>query len=45
MVSCHQVLSVGGGNWLRDHGRDSIVIGPKGEYSNEYFMNENWIKM
>ena len=33
------------GNWLRDHRRDSIVIGPKGEYSNEYFMNENWIKM
>lgn len=33
------------GNWLRDPAKDSIVIGPKGDHSNEYFIDGSWIKM
>jgi len=33
------------GNWLRDPKKNSIVIGPKGNHSNKYFIDGNWIKI
>ena len=32
------------GNWLRTK-RNGIVIGPKGEHSNEYFIDDDWIAL
>ncbi|MCM1159752.1 MAG: alpha-1,2-fucosyltransferase [Roseburia sp.] len=33
------------GNWLKDESKDSIIIAPKGEYFNNRFLEERWIKM
>lgn len=33
------------GNWLRTDNSNSIVIGPKGEHSNEFFIDGTWIKI
>lgn len=33
------------GNWLRDPAKKSIVIGPKGDHSNIYFIDGTWLKM
>lgn len=32
------------GNWLRTK-KNSIVIGPKGEHSNEFFIDDDWIAL
>ena len=31
------------GNWLRKDKNGSIVVAPKGEYSNEYFLEKSWL--
>lgn len=33
------------GNWLRVDKTDSIVVCPKGDYSNEFFHEGNWMKI
>lgn len=50
MTQCkHGILSASTfswwGNWLKDESKDSIIIAPKGEYFNNHFLEEQWIKM
>lgn len=33
------------GNWLRDPSIESIVIAPKGEYNNIFFIKDDWVKL
>lgn len=33
------------GNWLRKNTEESIVICPKGDVGNEYFVCRNWIEI
>lgn len=33
------------GNWLRNIEENCIVICPRGDHSNEYFIEDNWIKL